>query len=171
MKNDIIEDLYFIKSDSFIDERGTINEVVKIIELENVWFNIVQVTHTVSKPRVLRGLHASSCNRIIYPVSGEIFVAFADIRWQSKTFKKVVTAVLTGGMAVFIPANVANSFCVLGNEKADYLYLSEDYYDNQEMTSVAWNDPELNIQWPIDNPIISEKDKHNKTLKQLYEDN
>jgi dTDP-4-dehydrorhamnose 3,5-epimerase len=56
----------------------------------------------------------------------------------------------------------------MGEEPVDYIYLVDAYYDGKDTRAVAWNDPDLKINWPITNPIISERDKNNPTLRQLF---
>jgi dTDP-4-dehydrorhamnose 3,5-epimerase len=65
---------------------------------------------------------------------------------------------------------VANSNCVVGNEPAHYMYMVDSYYDASDTTAIAWNDPDLKIDWPVKKPIISDRDKDNPTLRSLYPD-
>ena len=166
-----IEDLYVIKNKEYKDSRGSIREVMRMMELKcPMAFDVMQITHTISCPNVLRGLHALSEDRIIYPLSGRMFVAFADIRPSSKTFRKIAIFVLSGEATIFVPAYVAHGYYVLGKKESHYIYIMKNYYENHEMESVLWNDPDLAIPWPCKRPILSKKDKENKTMRELFPD-
>ena len=155
------------------DERGFFREILHLDELEQVlgWqFKPVQWNHSRSKPKVLRGQHAENWNKLIYPVTGEVFASVLDIRPDSETFGKVETFQFDGTnrFALFIPKGLANSFCVTGDEDVNYLYLVDAYYDGSDTTAIAWNDPDIKIVWPINDPIISERDKNNPRLRDLF---
>lgn len=173
VKKTSIEGLLILERPTDEDERGFFREVFHFDELEEVLgfkFNPVQVNHSKSKPKVLRGLHAENWNKLVYPVTGKVFVAIVDIRPDSPTFAKVETFNFDElkRYALFIPEGLANSFCVIGQEDADYLYLVDAYYDGTDTTAIAWDDPDLNVDWPIKDPIISGRDKHNPKLRDLF---
>ena len=63
---------------------------------------------------------------------------------------------------------MANSFCVTGNIDVDYLYLVDAYYDGTDTTAIAWDDPDLAINWPIKDPILSQRDKNNPRFRELF---
>ena len=154
------------------DERGFFKEIFHLDELEEALgyeFKPVQANHSKSLTGVLRGLHAENWNKLVYPLSGKVFVAIADIRPESETFAKVETFTLddSNRHALFIPKGLANSFCVLEGT-VNYLYLVDAYYDGSDTRAVAFDDPDLNIPWPIENPIISERDRENPRLRDLF---
>lgn len=168
-----IHGLFILERPIFEDERGFFREVFHLDELEEVlgWqFKPIQWNHSKSKPKVLRGQHAENWNKLIYPVTGEIFAAVSDIRPDSTTFAKVETFEFNEEKkyALFIPKGLANSLCVVGEEDAHYLYLVDAYYDGTDTTAIAWDDPDLNINWPISNPVISQRDKNNPRLRELF---
>ncbi len=170
-----IEGLLKLDRPVFKDERGFFREVFHLDELEEVLgkeFKGIQWNHSNSKAGVLRGLHAENWNKLVYPVTGDVFVALVDIREDSKTFGKVVTFTFNdeNRCALYIPQGLANSFYVLGPDEANYLYLVDKYYDGTDTKAVAWNDPDLAIDWPNKNPIISERDKNNPKLRELFPD-
>lgn len=155
------------------DDRGFFREVFHIDEIEkilNISFRGVQMNHAYSKPLVLRGIHAENWNKIIYPVNGQVFVAIVDIRLDSLTFGKVETFTIDDEkrIALFVSKGLANSYCILGEEAVDYIYLVDSYYDGTDQRAIAWNDPDLQISWPIKDPIISERDKNNPRLRDLF---
>jgi len=168
-----IQGLCVIERSSFPDDRGFFREVFHLDELEDIIgikYNIVQVNHSYSLPGVVRGIHADTWNKLVYPVSGNVFAAIADIRPESPTFGKVLTFEFTNEhrFALFVSKNLGNSFCVAGKDPVNLLYLVDDYYKGQTNIAVVWNDPDLNISWPVENAIVSEKDQQNPTLRQLF---
>ena len=168
-----IKGLFVIERPIFEDERGFFREVFRLKDLEKTIgfkFNIVQSNHAHSKPNVIRALHAENWNKLVYPVNGKIFTAVVDIRPESKTFAKVETFNFNSNFrkALFIPKGLANSICVSGGDSVDYIYYVDSYYDGSDTKAIAWNDPNLNINWPIKNPIISKRDRNNPTLKEIF---
>ncbi len=168
-----IEGLLVLERSTFNDERGFFREVFHLDELEQVLgfeFKSVQMNHAHSLPKVIRALHGENWNKLIYPLSGEMFAAIVDIRPESSTFGKFETFTFSDEdrFALFIPKGLANSICVTGQEAVDYIYLVDKYYDGSDIRAIAWDDPDLNIDWPIKNPIISERDKNNPRLRDLF---
>lgn len=168
-----ISGLLILERPAFSDERGFFKEVFHLDELEKILgypFKPIQWNHSKSKPGVLRGQHAEDWNKLIYPVTGELFAGVVDIRPDSATFGKLETFTFDDGnrSALFIPKGMANSFCVTGESDVDYLYLVDAYYDGSDTRAIAWDDPDININWPIKNPIISERDKNNPRLRELF---
>jgi len=168
-----IKGLLVIERPAFPDERGFFREIFRLNDLEKELgfkFRVVQANHSYSLPGVIRALHAENWNKLVYCLTGKEFSAIADIRPDSPTFGKVETFELDEEYprALFIPKGLANSVCVAGDKPVHFLYLVDAYYDGSDTRAVAWNDPDLNIKWPIKNPIISERDKNNPTLRQLF---
>lgn len=168
-----IEGLLILKRPTHTDERGFFREIFHIDEIEktlNIEFKGVQMNHAFSYPKVLRGVHAENWNKIICPVNGEVFVAIVDIRVDSPTFGKVEEFTIndTNRIALFVSKGLANSYCVLGNKAIDYIYLVDAYYDGTDQRAIAFDDPYLAINWPIKDPIVSDKDKTNPRLKDLF---
>lgn len=173
IKKTSIEGLLVLERQIFSDDRGFFRELFHKDELDKITgfeFNGVQMNHSHSKPGVLRGIHAEKWNKIIYPVNGEVFIAIVDVRPDSPTFAKVETFTVNNDnrIGLFIPNGLANSFCITGNESVDYIYLVDAYYDGSDTRAIAYNDPDLKIEWPIENPIISERDRNNPTLRELF---
>lgn len=173
IKTTSIPEVFILERPIFNDERGFFKEVFHLNELEDALgfpFKSVQWNHSKSQPGVLRGQHAENWNKLIYPVNGELFASIADIRPDSKTFGKVETFIFNDSKkyALFIPKGLANSFCVTGTEAVNYLYLVDAYYDGSDTRAIAWDDPDLNIDWPVKNPILSQRDKNNPRLRDLF---
>lgn len=173
IKKTSIPGLLILERPVFEDERGFFRELFHKDELEEisgVKFEGVQLNHSHSLPGVLRGIHAEQWNKIIYPVSGQVFIAIADIRPSSPTFAKVEIFTVNDDsrMGLFVPQGLANSLCVVGDSPADYIYLVDSYWDGSDQRAIAWDDPDLAINWPIKDPILSERDRHNPTLRQMF---
>jgi len=173
IKKTTIDGLYVIERPTFSDERGFFREVFHLDELEESIgkkFEFKQMNHSRSRPRVIRALHAENWNKLIYPVNGKLFSVVVDIRPESSTFGKFETFNFDDNSrkALFISSGLANSICVNGAEPVDYLYLVDAYYDGKDTRAIAWDDPDLNIKWPVENPIISDRDKNNSTLRQMF---
>lgn len=173
IKETSIPGLLKLERPIFTDERGFFRELFHKDELEQIIgkkFDGVQMNHSNSKSGVIRGIHAEKWNKIIYPVSGKVFIAIVDIRPDSPTFARVETFNIDDNnrIGLFISIGLANSICVIGEEVVDYIYLVDAYWDGSDTRAIAWDDPDLNIKWPVENPIISERDKNNPRLRDLY---
>lgn len=170
-----IPGLLIIERPTFEDERGFFREAARmtdILEALGVDFRIVQINHSKSNPGVIRAIHAENWDKLVYPLTGKMFAAIVDIRPDSPTFGKVETFEFDGEnfKALFIPKGLANSICVMGDEAVHYLYVVDAYYDGSDTRAIAWDDPDLNIDWPVKKPIISDRDKNNKTLREMFPD-
>jgi len=70
--------------------------------------------------------------------------------------------------ALFLPKGMGNSICAVGTEPVHYIYAVDEYWDNAKARGIAWDDPDIKVEWPIKNPILSERDRHNPQLRDLY---
>lgn len=170
-----IPGLLILERPNFPDERGFFREIFHLDELEKeigFEFKPVQMNHSRSLPGVLRGLHAEEWNKLIYPVTGRSFLAVVDLRPDSATFAKVETFTVDDNQryGLFIPNGFANSIAAPGEEPVDYVYLTDAYWDGSDRRAIAFDDPDLAIRWPIKNPILSERDKQNPKLRDLFPD-
>lgn len=160
-----IEDVFLIKPKIFHDERGFFFEsfhAEKFAKL-SIKTNFVQDNVSFSLQNSLRGLHFQlypGQDKLVYCSSGKIFDVAVDIRKNSKTFGKWVSAVLDdeSNNMLFIPNGFAHGFCVM-SPTAKVHYKVSSFYDPIQEKSIRWNDSFFNIQWPVNNPILSEKDK------------
>ena len=163
--NTFIKDLKIIELDIYHDERGFFVERFneqKFKEL-GIATNFVQDNSSRSMPRVIRGLHYQNNPdqaKLVGCTSGRIWDVAVDIRSDSATFGKYFAIELSGenGKLLYIPAGFAHGFCVLGDENADVTYKVDGFYSKEGEGGIIYNDPTLAINWPIKNPIISEKD-------------
>lgn len=171
----MMKGLFLIERPTHRDERGFFREVVRFDELERALgypFRPVQWNHSFSLPRVIRGLHAEQWNKLVYPLTGTMFAAIVDLRPEEPTFGNVATFTLReeDPKALFISRGLANSLCVIGETPLHYLYLVDALYDGSDTRAIAWDDPDLAIRWPVSDPIISERDRKNPRLRDLFPD-
>jgi dTDP-4-dehydrorhamnose 3,5-epimerase len=168
-----IPGLFVVERPTMADDRGFFREVFHLDELSfkiGFEFNPVQWNHSLSHKNVIRALHAENWNKLVYPVTGTMFAAVVDIRPNSPTFGKNETFTFSPDdrKALFLPAGMANSICVVGDEDVNYLYLVDKYYDGSDTRAIAWDDPDLAIEWPIQEPIISDRDRNNPKLREMF---
>lgn len=131
----------------------------------------VQDNHSRSGTRILRGIHAQlrrPQGKLVRVTEGAIFDVAVDIRPSSPTFKRWVGVELSAESfnQLYIPPGYGHAFCVLG-DGAQVLYKCTDLYDPGDEVTVLWNDPEIGIDWPIEDPIISDKDAAGVLLRDV----
>lgn len=153
------------------DERGFFREVFRLSELKQatgIDFTGQQWNHSRSEANVLRGLHIEPWNKLVYPVNEKVFAAIADLRDDSSTFGKVETFTIDDvhRFALFVPIGCANSFCVISDKPVDYMYLVDKEWQPGKI-AIAWDDPDLNIPWPIKKPSLSPDDGKNPKLREM----
>lgn len=129
----------------------------------------VQDNLSHSKKYVLRGLHFQRRQgKLISVVHGEIFDVAVDIRPDSEHFGRWVGSPLSADnhRQLFVPPGFAHGFCVLSDE-ADVWYKTTDIYRPEEEGGILWNDPRLAIDWPVTDPVLSDRDRENPRLDEL----
>jgi dTDP-4-dehydrorhamnose 3,5-epimerase len=169
-----IPEVILIEPGVFEDERGFFLENYKYSEFSDFGIKdkFVQDNHSKSAKGVLRGLHFQKLPKaqakLVRCISGEIFDVAVDIRKESPTFGKWVGETLSeeNKKMLYIPIGFAHAFCVL-SDKAEINYKSSDEYSPESEGAIAWNDPTINIEWPIEDPIVSEKDAKNNLLDEV----
>lgn len=169
-----IPDVISITPSLFPDERGYFFEIFhnSIFSQNGINKNFIQDNFSYSKKNVIRGLHfqknPKAQAKIVTVFSGEIFDVAVDIRKNSPTFGKWVSEILSENnhKSLYIPEGFAHGFCVLSKEAAISYKINQEYSPEHEC-GVVWNDPELNISWPISKPILSKKDQNLPFLKNL----
>ena len=165
--------LKVITSKSFRDSRGLFKEDFKKKFFKNKKF-IFGCTSS-SKKNVIRGMHLQtkfSQEKYISILKGAIFDVAIDLRKNSNTFGKYFKIILsdTNAKSLFIPAGFAHAFLGLKKENIIYYYCT-NYRSAKHEIGLLWKDNDLKIKWPINNPIVSKKDKNNlefKKFKELY---
>lgn len=168
-----IADVLLLEPKVFGDTRGFFFESfnAKVFEeATGVKTNFVQDNHSKSARGVLRGLHYQVENpqgKLVRVIQGEVFDVAVDIRSGSPTFGKWVGQLLTADNKhqLWIPAGLAHGFLVL-SETAEFLYKTTDYYAPAHERCIAWNDPDLAIEWPDlgFTPNLSAKDQMGRSL-------
>jgi dTDP-4-dehydrorhamnose 3,5-epimerase len=138
---------------------------------EGVKNPFVQDNVSYSMRDVIRGLHYQLGRpqaKLVMAVHGEIFDVVVDIRRGSPTFGRWSGAILSGeeGQQIYVPKGFAHGFGVM-SESAAVLYKCTDYYAPAEERGIRWDDPGLGIQWPVDAPIVSDKDRAYPFLAQM----
>ena len=169
-----IPDVILIKPKVFEDERGFFMETYKKEDFEKAGIkgDFIQDNHSKSKHGVLRGLHFQrepyAQAKIVRCVRGEIYDVAVDLRKDSPNFGRYVGIILSefNKYQLYIPRGFAHGFVVL-SEVAEVVYKVDNIYAPDYEGGLIWNDPDVGIEWPIDKPILSEKDKKWSTLNEL----
>jgi dTDP-4-dehydrorhamnose 3,5-epimerase len=172
-----IPGLVLVELKLFGDERGFFVERFQQERFKEAGMPVsfAQDNHSRSAPGILRGLHYQtnpSQGKLVGVIRGRIWDVAVDIRPDSPFFGKSIGVELSdmNGRLLWLPAGFAHGFCVLGNEPADVLYKVDAPYNPKSEGGILWNDPELNIQWPISNPITSARDQKLASFAE-YRDN
>lgn len=130
----------------------------------------VQDNHSRSVRGTVRGLHAQwrrPQGKLVRVVAGRIWDVAVDIRPDSPTFRRWVAFELSADnfLQLYVPPGYAHGFCVLSGE-AEVEYKVTDYWDPEGELRIRWNDPELGIAWPVDQAILSDKDRAAPPLRE-----
>lgn len=155
------------------DDRGWFYEFYKKDSFQNagITTTFVQENQSFSKKGVVRGLHLQlppyEQAKLVTVISGKVMDVVVDIRKGSKTFGEVYYCLLEGERhnMLMVPEGFAHGFVAL--EDSVFFYKCSNTYNKQAETGIRWNDPQLNIDWIVDSPILSEKDCLLPTLEEL----
>ena len=171
-----MDGLLILEPQLFEDSRGYFMETYHQArftqnEIDTVF---VQDNFSYSAHGTLRGLHFQvkyPQTKLVQAISGEIFDVAVDIRPGSSTFGKWSGIYLSDSnkRQLLIPAGFAHGFCVI-SETSRVTYKCSDYYHPEDESGILWSDPTVAIKWPVNNPIISEKDKKLPLLRDLAPD-
>ena len=169
-----LKDCVIIEPKVFGDERGFFLETFQVeryADRAGIRLHFVQDNHSRSSKGVLRGLHFQKTKpqgKLVRVVRGEVYVVAVDLRSCSPTYAQWEAVILSeeNKTQFWVPPGFAHGFLVL-SETADFEYKCTDYYDPSDEGSLLWNDPDLNISWPIDNPKLSKKDANAPLLADL----
>jgi dTDP-4-dehydrorhamnose 3,5-epimerase len=169
-----LDGVLIIEPAVFTDSRGYFFESFnsKRFEESGIRTDFVQDNQSESSKGVLRGLHFQSPpyeqGKLVRVVSGAVLDVVVDIRPNSSTFGKSFSMVLdaTSNKMLWIPPGFAHGFLAL-DDRSIFLYKCTEYYNKASESGIIWNDPELNIDWGMKNPIVSDKDKELPTFQEL----
>ncbi|NDL62313.1 dTDP-4-dehydrorhamnose 3,5-epimerase [Acerihabitans arboris] len=172
--NTKIDGVKIIEPQVFGDARGFFLETFekrRYQSLLDIDLEFVQDNHSRSAKNVLRGLHFQKTNpqgKLVRVVRGEVFDVAVDIRRDSPTYGQWEGVLLSeeNKKQFWIPPGLAHGFVVI-TDVADFEYKCTDYYNPQHEECLLWNDPAVAIAWPVTQPLLSEKDKLGKLLKDL----
>ena len=156
-----LEGVLVIEPRVFGDERGFFYETFHVKRYKEVGIKEEFVQDNRSRS-------AGGQGKLVTVTQGEVFDVALDLRPDSATFGQYEAIMLTGDNKIqfYIPPGFAHGFCVL-SDSADFQYKCTDFYDPSDEGGLIWNDTSVNIDWPIKNPILSEKDKILPSLVQI----
>jgi dTDP-4-dehydrorhamnose 3,5-epimerase len=166
-----------IKPKVFSDDRGYFLESYRadIFNINGIKINLVQDNISKSRKGTIRGLHyqvgEKAQSKLCQVIYGRVLDVAVDIRFNSPTFGKHFAYELSdqNHFQIWIPAGFAHGFSVL-SEEAIFYYKCSNYYSKEHERSIRFNDPDLEIDWKVENPIISEKDLQSKFFKEIEAD-
>lgn len=168
-----IADLKIVQTTIHRDSRGFFVERFnqKLFAELGLPINYFQDNHSYSVPRVIRGLHYQTNptqTKLVGCLRGKILDVAVDIRVKSPTFGKYFSIELSAenGKLLLVPAGFAHGFAVIGDEPADVMYKVDNQFSKAGDGGIKFNDPDLKIDWQINNPIVSDKDQNLPTLQE-----
>jgi len=160
--------LVLLKKHKFLDSRGYFQELVMEKNIKKKFpFHVM----SFSKKNIIRGLHIQTKNpqgKFITVIKGKIFDVAVDLRKNSKTYGKYYSKILSekNSLSIYIPPGFAHGFCTLDKENF-VIYSCTQYRNAKSEIGIKYNDQDLNIKWPIKEPVLSIKDKKNYSLKEF----
>ena len=170
-----LEGVFIIEPTVFGDHRGYFMETYHEVEFKEAGldFSFVQDNQSKSKKGVLRGLHfqyKKPQGKLVRVIKGEVFDVAVDLRKDSPSYGKWEGVILTeeNKKQFYVPEGFAHGFLVLSDE-AEFTYKCTNFYDAEDEGGILWNDPQIGIQWPVEEVgeiILSDKDKKLKTLEE-----
>lgn len=162
-----------IEPDVFRDPRGFFLETFQAERYAAAGIDgrFVQDNHSRSTRGTLRGLHAQLQRpqaKLVRAISGEIYDVVVDLRRGGPTYRQWAAVRLSADnfLQIYVPAGFAHGFCVL-SEVAEIEYKCTDYYDPASELRLLWNDPAIGIEWPLSEPLLSEKDRLGQRLEAI----
>ena len=165
-----LNDIIVVKPEVFEDTRGFFTEFYREDQFRSLGLpdKFVQGNHSRSQKNVLRGLHFQwepPMGKLMRVTFGSAFLVAVDIRKGSPTLGKWFGMEIDAQnkLEIWAPAGFARGFCVL-SEFAEIQYLTTGIYSNKAESGIRWNDPAIGIEWPINDPVLSKKDKNAQML-------
>ncbi len=167
-----IPDVILVEPGIFGDERGFFAETYKKSDFVSYGISddFLQDNHSLSQKGVLRGLHFQENPRaqgkLVRVVKGKVWDVAVDVRRSSPTFLKWVSVELSedNNLMLYIPVGFAHGFVSL-SDNVHLIYKCTDEYSPEHDSGIRWDDPDLAITWPVENPLVSEKDAGLPSLK------
>jgi dTDP-4-dehydrorhamnose 3,5-epimerase len=161
----------------FRDERGFFLETYnrkRYADIPGLDVEFVQDNYSRSHRNVLRGLHLQRRHpqgKLVRVVAGHVWDVAVDVDHRSPTFRQWVGVDLTSenNLQFYIPPGYAHGFCVM-SDSADFEYKCTDFYRPEDEVGLLWNDPSLNIRWPVSKPVLSSRDASNRSLDSFLRD-
>ena len=171
-----LQGLFVIEPKVFGDARGFFMETWNLRKYQDAGIRVpfVQDNISVSRRGALRGLHFQNPNpqgKLVSVLQGQVLDLVVDIRLHSPTLGKWEAVELSSEnkLQFYIPPGFAHGFLVL-SETAMFHYKCTDFYSPKDEMTIRWNDPDIGIRWPIQDPIVSEKDAKGLLLKEVPRD-
>lgn len=167
-----LPEVILVEPRTYADSRGLFMETFQALRYRDAGISgpFVQDNLSRSHRSVLRGLHFQnprSQGKLVYVLQGEVFDVAVDVRRGSPTFGRWVGTTLSADcMQLWIPEGFAHGFCVL-SETALVVYKCTNYYDPKCESSIRWDDPDIGIRWPVQDPKLSIKDSQAEFLKHI----
>jgi len=166
-----LKGVLLIKPRVFEDSRGFFLETYNRDRYRDngIEAEFVQDNYARSTRGILRGMHYQikhSQAKLVWVPEGEVFDVAVDLRKDSPTFGQWEGYTLSSKNKhqLFVPTGFAHGYCVI-SETADFMYKCTDFYYPEDEGGLIWNDPKVGIEWPIEDPVLSEKDQNNPTLE------
>jgi len=170
-----LDGVVIIEPDVFGDHRGFFMESwsQKKMEEAGLYYDFVQDNHSMSSVKgTLRGIHFQKGDKaqakLVRCVRGAVLDIAVDLRHESTTYKQWVAVELSeeNKKQLLIPRGFGHGFVTLTDE-VEFLYKADNYYAPEADAGIRWNDPEINVEWGVENPILSAKDEKHPFLKDL----
>ena len=167
-----LNDAFILEMEVFSDKRGFFYESFnkkKFNRITNTNINFVQDNHSKSQKYILRGMHYQikrAQDKLVRVSMGSVYDVIVDLRIKSSTFGKWYGVELSAEnkKQLFIPKGFAHGFLVL-SDQAEFQYKTSDYYFPKHEKVLLWNCPKININWPVDDPILNERDSKGFSLE------
>lgn len=167
----ILPDVLIIEPKVFSDSRGFFKEIFQNerYSQNGIELNFVQDNYSRSKKDVLRGLHFQKSKpqgKLVTCLRGAVFDVAIDLNPNSVTFGEYIGVELSedNHRQLWVPKGYGHGFCVL-TDVADFYYKCTDFYDPTDEAGIIWNDPDIDIKWPIEHPLLTDKDLNLPNLK------
>lgn len=168
-----IDGLVLVEADVFPDSRGFFSETFRANEYAKLGIDcdFVQDNHSRSQQNAIRAFHfqlTPGQAKLVRAARGKVWDVAIDLRRDSPTYRQHEAFELSdeNNRQLFVPIGFAHGFCVL-SDVADITYKVSSYYDGATERGIAFDDPELGVEWPVDEPLVSDRDRANPPLSEI----